>query len=488
MKYPRTGSFLIPSILLVLLLILSKSGLFEFPTGAEAQGVLMDKLFYYLINTTLWLTVGHLINLSICVFIWGGLVRFGSSSLIGQKIQDFTSILVYTIVIAIILFGVINLAPSSIFYFLLLIFLVLGTLLRPKILSLISTKYLSSEHPFNIGDWIELINRSGAQVVTGEVYDIGRRGTRIKTESNCIVLIPNNLLEDEFIIKNYWGISKETEFEIIICLDFSIPIERAKRILFAGAIQACNENSISKGANPKILVHNTSNAGIEYSVKFLLNPWQENTPSEAKDKILSTIINHLSKAGVYTAFPKNEIFYTKMSDKNLSMNSTLNRIKILSSIEFFNSFSEAELKKLSENISPATVKENCNIIVQGDEGNSMFILIEGFLEVYITSESGDKIIVGKIAPGGFFGEMSLLTGEKRCATVKAITESRVFEITKNDLAPVLQTRSEIVKEISMVINNRQKINIEKIEESGHKKIHKLDVLINKIKVFFSLTK
>ena len=76
----------------------------------------------------------------------------------------------------------------------------------------------------------------------------------------------------------------------------------------------------------------------------------------------------------------------------------------------------------------------------------MYIVAEGLLHVYIhQADSGETIRVGQLAAGAFFGEISLLTGDPRTATVKAAVDSYVYEITRDDMQVLLDKRPEIAE-------------------------------------------
>ena len=65
------------------------------------------------------------------------------------------------------------------------------------------------------------------------------------------------------------------------------------------------------------------------------------------------------------------------------------------------------------------------IVRQGDAGNSMFVVLSGRVRV-VLEPSGQEVAV--IEAGGFFGEMSMLTGDPRTATVRAIDDVQALEI------------------------------------------------------------
>ena len=76
---------------------------------------------------------------------------------------------------------------------------------------------------------------------------------------------------------------------------------------------------------------------------------------------------------------------------------------------------------------------------------------------------GPEIKVGEIVPGQFFGEMSLLTGEKRSATVSAATDALVYEITKEQMTYVLSNRPEVAERITRVVAERKMKNEHKMK-------------------------
>jgi CRP-like cAMP-binding protein len=92
---------------------------------------------------------------------------------------------------------------------------------------------------------------------------------------------------------------------------------------------------------------------------------------------------------------------------------------------------------------------------QGDHGESMFIVLQGLLEIWRTQQNGDSSLIAKIEPGHCFGEMSLLTGEVRSATVRATTEVFTLEITRPVLEQLLSGRPELGVRISEIVAERQ---------------------------------
>jgi len=94
------------------------------------------------------------------------------------------------------------------------------------------------------------------------------------------------------------------------------------------------------------------------------------------------------------------------------------------------------------------------LIQQGDDGNSMFVLVEGEANV-VLERSGSAMHVASLRSGDCFGEMSLLTGERRSATVMAHTDCDVVEIAKPVLAHSLKENPDLLTKLSALLAKRQ---------------------------------
>jgi CRP-like cAMP-binding protein len=95
----------------------------------------------------------------------------------------------------------------------------------------------------------------------------------------------------------------------------------------------------------------------------------------------------------------------------------------------------------------------------------MFVLVEGLAYVFADHED-TEVRVGQIVPGQFFGEMSMLTGEKRSATITAASETIAYEITKQAVSALLASRPSLVEVMSEAVAERQLRNVETLAEAS----------------------
>ncbi len=104
---------------------------------------------------------------------------------------------------------------------------------------------------------------------------------------------------------------------------------------------------------------------------------------------------------------------------------------LLQKTAVFSTLDDSEVAALVARMSASLFTAGEVIVQQGDHSTSMYIVAEGLLHVYIhQADAGETIRVGQLAAGAFFGEISLLTGDPRTATIKAAVDSYVYEITR----------------------------------------------------------
>ena len=86
----------------------------------------------------------------------------------------------------------------------------------------------------------------------------------------------------------------------------------------------------------------------------------------------------------------------------------------------------------------------------------MFLLVEGLLSVSIPKpDSGEEVQVARLIPGTYFGEMSLLTGDARTATVCAATDCDVIELTAEAFRSFLMAQPAVADEIVAAVEKRR---------------------------------
>jgi CRP-like cAMP-binding protein len=149
-------------------------------------------------------------------------------------------------------------------------------------------------------------------------------------------------------------------------------------------------------------------------------------------------------------------------------------IKYIKSVVPFNSLSEESLQSISQDLQNVAYSAGDIIIEEGQEGDSLYIIEKGTVQIYIKDPGSDeKIILSKLTQGDYFGEMALITGEPRSATVEALEDISLYRLDKKGFDKLLKENPTISLALSHMLSQRLKnSNIKRLESEKlyHSKI------------------
>ena len=321
---------------------------------------------------------------------------------------------------------------------------------------------IQMDRPFKVGDFINCHNRFGETFI-GRVEETSWRTTRLWTTERNLIIVPNSYITST-IVTNYSLPESVARFELDYTLDFSVPSDRAIRIFTAALIDSIGPKGPVASPKPKTILTGVNSDGVVYKLRYFLEPKQV-SPSKARNTIHANVIHHLVNAGMSHSYAKQDIFLGKMPKRQKSWNNKEDRMDLLSHIALFQDFSSDLLEAITNSFHLKELNPEDILINQGDDGESLFVLVEGLLEVSIQVE-GEKRHLTFLRPGSFLGEMALLTGEKRSADVTSSTESLVGELTKESIMSLATENPEVLKKMTAVVAKRRMKNKEIAAASG----------------------
>lgn len=408
---------------------------------------LTQRIIFYAIGISLGLSIAWLVVRLIEVVVWR-LLELRLRANIPRLLKDIVAATVFLIAGFMIVGLVFKQSVTGIWATSGIVSLVVGFALKNMIADVFCGIALNVDQPFKIGQWIKVHPR-GMEAIEGAVLEISWRSTRMRTMGHNLVVVPNSEISS-MLITNYSEPDTKCRFDIPFSLDFEVPATRAIRVLLAGAKAA---SGVLETPSPTVNANKVSGRGVEYMVRFWMKPAELN-PEVVRHTVITNILKHLHQAGITLAYEKHDIFYAEMPPRQLDR---LNdRGKLVKRIEIFSTLQEDEVNRLAGQMQERRFAPSTAIVNQGNPGDSMFVLVEGLLEVRSDLENGKKQVKVKvIEPGEFFGEMSLLTGEPRAATVVAIMDAVVYEIGKEDLNLLLASRPELAVNISQIVAQRR---------------------------------
>ncbi|MDH7604290.1 MAG: mechanosensitive ion channel family protein [Melioribacter sp.] len=484
MNYNKKSQIIIALLIFVFTGFLNFTNVF-YVTVSNYKEYPTDYVFMILVNILFWYSSAYLLNYIINYFFWEKIFKLSTRKISFEWSRELVSSLIYTIATAVILKNSFWINFDFFWITILILLFLVQMAVRPKVLSLFPREAFARVRPFNVGDWITIKSKNGNNLITGMVENITRGSVVIKNENNNRVFISMNILSD-VLIENHTSLNEYSKFSTKICLDHSIPVKNVKRILLSTLENIYYEKNLSDAPEPQVLINNVNELGIVYELIYWLKPWKEISPDEFNDIVLNASLENLSYAGIYPAYKKNDVYIGNYQRKFYDINLIEDRKKILQNIELLKFLNEDELNSIASNILVKGFDKNEVVINEGEEGDSMFILVEGLLNVFVKNKEGIDVHVGNLKAGDFFGEMSLFTGEPRSATIKAKTKCLIFEINKDIISPVIHNRTNLVEEFGKVIAERQSINVDKISQSEIQVKSRIKIIADKIKKFFGL--
>jgi small-conductance mechanosensitive channel len=315
-----------------------------------------------------------------------------------------------------------------------IIAVVLGFALQNTVADLLSGLAISVEQPFRIGDRIVVDDRGG-----GRVVEVNWRAARLLTITGDLVIIPNSVLGRARILNHDSPNAPQHRSAVEIKLGTDVPPQRATQLLRSAALSTAG---VLETPRPKVEVMSFGDWAISYKLIFYFTDWGDET--EITGHVLTSVWSHLSWAGVPIPLPRTTI--ARAADAHESKHLA----PLLAKNELFAPLATEEREHIALSLRPVHVPAGTNLIHEGDEGESLFIVREGVLEVFVNG-TVPRRAVARLSPGSSFGEASLLSGAPRNATVAAVTDAVVYELDKPAFASLVRARPEIASTLAPVL-------------------------------------
>jgi len=406
------------------------------------------------LETLAWIAGAFLITGAVDVFVWDGVVARIAGRPVPRLLKNTLALIVVVIALAGIVGIVFGRDVTAIWATSGVVGIVLGFSLRSLIQDIFTGIALNLDGSVKAGDWVELHHQHFGAEQYGRVMEIMWRASRVQLENNNIIVVPNSMM-GTMAVTNYAHADHTTRLEIEVVLDFDVPPERVCRILVAAALSAeCN--GLRREPLPTVVLRAANDRGIPYTVRF----WgcvTENSPNTLRSAVMDSIVHALSVAGLSLAYPREDVFHAELPQRRFDHDLPEERAAIIARVDLFaRALTPLERVALAEHVRVESVARGEQLLREGESGDTMFVLVEGMLEVTAgRDQTHDPVRVGRVRAGEILGEMSLLTGAPRAATATAVTDCVVYRIGRGDLEPLLAERPEIASRLSDVVAERQ---------------------------------
>jgi branched-chain amino acid transport system substrate-binding protein len=425
--------------------------------------------------TLVWIFSGSIVNTLLEFVVYDFIVAAAMGGSTPTVIRQFSRVVFYVTLSALIVHFVYG---KSVMAFLTALGaggVVIGLAAQRLIADVFNGLAINADRPFKIGDWIAVHVPDEGQV-DGKVVAITWRTTVVRTATDCEWVIPNHDI-GENPVKNHWRPDKYSWLRAEVVLDFETAPEKVFRILQTAGKSVLMKPGFDPDCDPHVLIWEVEDRGIRYALLVRFNAFGEaGSERTGRSVVIRAALDHLRNSGISPTFDKHDVYISPLPKRGLSTRNLEDVSLIVSKMAMFDLLSSEELDELIKRSHRLEYLSGHELIKQGDSGDSMFVVLEGLLSISITIPDEDsdpssgktkEIVVGHLGPGEFLGEMSLMTGDPRSASVHASTNGVCFEITKEGMTEVLENRPDLVEPISQVIADRR-IQMMRASKSGAK--------------------
>jgi small-conductance mechanosensitive channel len=309
-----------------------------------------------------------------------------------------------------------------------IITLVAGLAMREIIMDFFSGIALNIEHPYRLGDWLKV----GDSENIGEVVAINWRATHLCLNDMRVVVIPNSLLARNSFI-NYNLPNAQYRENMGLVFRYNIDPKRIENILMSAILAM---PGLVDEAKHRVRIDSFDPRGVLIEIKFWIPNYAMLIP--IKHALASNVLLFLDKAGIPLPYFTHEVFNSNLTSTGIEKR--IDSESILKKVSLFNSLSPTEINRIASGVYGMEYPAGAEIIREGEDGESLYVVREGLLQVNIDGQR-----VGQVYPGQIFGEQSLLTGAPRSATVRMVTAGYLIEVSKKDIGPLIRERSEIAE-------------------------------------------
>jgi potassium-dependent mechanosensitive channel len=317
------------------------------------------------------------------------------------------------------------------------------------------------ERTVKLGDFVEFDGLSGY------VREISIRSTIIRTREGGDVVVPNSQLVENRLIN--WSYDNFTaRIHIPVGVDYSSdPILVTEGLLKS----AYMEPGVLHNPPPQVIFKGFADSALDFELRVWVN--RIDREPEIKSSLNFIIEYNLRQLGITIPFPQRDLwlrnpelltplFHQKEDVKNLQKVESQQLASqptrplvvrdLLRQVNYFQNFTDLELRRLIE-IGYRKRFRMSDILFREDEpGDTFYIILSGAVEVFV--EKINKHLT-TLQAGQFFGELSLMLGIPRTATVRAVEDTILFAINQGGFEQLLQEYPELAEVIVQELGKHQ---------------------------------
>jgi len=320
--------------------------------------------------------------------------------------------------------------------------LVIGLALQETLKNFIAGMAIVIEGTYAIGDWIFIGEDEG------EVISITRRTTKIRNRMGDVVTVPNSLVTMGKVRNE----SKPTPLHaelVFAWAGYDAHPNHVRNVIREAVLEV---PKVLREPAPVIRLARFHESGVEYEAKL----WMSDVASapDIRSDARVQIWYHFRRAGIRHPFPVRDVHQRAAEpvDPRSERASALARLR---TVPFFAALPEELIERLAEGVTLRDYAAGEAVCRQGQAGDTCYVVDAGSVSVSVGDGRQAERQVAVLGVGSLFGEMSLLTGEPRSATVRAREDTRLVGIGSDTLRVALERAPDLAVRLAEVATLRK---------------------------------
>lgn len=386
------------------------------------------------VGTLWWLTLAFFAFTLLERFVWTNFARRG------VQVPKLLIDVVRAVVFVFMTLGLISalfeetitglLAASGVFA------VVMGFALQSTLADLFSGIAINLQRPYRVGDWIRIDD--GA---IGLVTEMNWRATQLRSPQGNTIVLPNSKLAAAQIV-NFSMPTPRHRSEIAVALHARVAPGAAHEVLERAALKA---TAVLCDPPPSVRIVSLEDWRIQYEVHFWLDGYAD----------LDAVRHEVSTSLWYAL----DILGLGPWNENTEAAATGSRaLRLVGYVDLFRDLEAGTRERIAAAMTARLVRPGDVIMREGETGDSVFIVELGAIEVAVDVPGRGPRTMARLGTGDLFGEMSLLTGDPRSATLTALCETKVWELSREAFQPILREQPAIADRLSRVMARRRLAN------------------------------
>jgi len=359
---------------------------------------------------------------------------------------------------------------------------------------------LQMDNTCRIGDWIRVDSGSGqgtpGQGVFGQVIGIRWRCVAVATNNGETMMIPNaQLMNNRVTVLARRGDAqipwrRAIEFNVA----FGVPPSRIIAMI-ESALRRTEIRNVAGSPPITVLCAGFEENGVRFVARYWLTDLlhDEWTDSQIRVHIVAALARH----SLEIPYPHRVLVTKEAVDAAQQQKRELDaRQSVLDRLELFATMTDPERRALASELTTCPFVRHDVISEQGEMAESLYVLAQGRVVIYRDElepdgRRGPRTKLATLEAPAYFGEMGLLTGQARTATVIADGDILCYRLDKIGFDAVLRARPELADALSMVVVDRQMANDATLEAASaeartRQASGRAEEMLRRIRDFFGL--